>query len=156
MSELDKILWTALATILSGSFIFVISQFASRFILEPVIEVKRVVGEIIFVLLQYDTVNYSILDIENEDDFNRLKDAKRDIREKGSRIVSASFSVPYYDFFRLLFRLPSRIVLISVGQTLLQIADRLGESHSPTEMDELSKMILSVAKKLGVEFKQEY
>src|SRR4051812_9700804 len=78
MSDLDKILLTALTTIIGGVTVFVIGQIIQRFIIEPIHEQRKLVGAIANTLLYYahylpDSVDRPIKDVgEAPDKFRRL------------------------------------------------------------------------------------
>lgn len=48
MSELATIVWTAAFTIIGGVIVYVIGELLSKFFIEPVHELKRVIGEVRF------------------------------------------------------------------------------------------------------------
>lgn len=48
MTDLEKILLTAAITILGSVIVFVVGQLLSKFLIEPVQELKRVIGEVRF------------------------------------------------------------------------------------------------------------
>lgn len=53
MSELEKILYTAVATIIGGVIIFVIGQLLAKFIIEPIYEQHNAIGAIADSLIFY-------------------------------------------------------------------------------------------------------
>jgi hypothetical protein len=53
--------WTAFLTVLAVVFVFVVGQTLQRFLLEPIQEQRRVLGEIASVLLYHDNVGRFII-----------------------------------------------------------------------------------------------
>src|SRR3972149_11809067 len=51
MSDLDKILVTSMLTILGGVVVFVVGQLLSKFVIEPVHELRKAIGEVRYNLL---------------------------------------------------------------------------------------------------------
>jgi hypothetical protein len=50
MGDLEKILFTSALTILGGVIVFVVGQLLSKFLIEPVQELRKVIGEVRFTL----------------------------------------------------------------------------------------------------------
>ena len=50
MGDLEKILLTSASTILGGVIVFVIGQLVSKFLIEPIHELRKAVGEVQFYL----------------------------------------------------------------------------------------------------------
>jgi hypothetical protein len=153
-NEIEKIiyisLFTGLVTVLSGSIIFVIKELISKFLLEPIREQKQIIAEVTFTILNYDSVYFSIWDIEDKYEYDRLLIAKKELSEKGSRLISTANTIPFYCFWRLLFRLPSKNNLLFVGLDMLEIGNRLGKAHFPQEAEELSNLKFQIMNKLRV------
>jgi len=56
MSDLEKIAWTAVFTILGGVLVYVLGQLLSKFVIEPTHELKKVIGEVRFNLAFYGPI----------------------------------------------------------------------------------------------------
>ena len=152
--EINASLFTVLITVVTGSLVFAVTQYISKFIIEPYAELKRAYGEVIAVLFRYDTVNPSTWDIETEFDKERLFEAKNILWEKGSQLVAISYSVPSYFLIRLIsrFNIPSQSDLIEIGFILMGIASYLGNAHLLNDMDKLGKYRRLIVKKLKLDF----
>lgn len=146
MSEL----LTASITVLSGVIIYVSGQLIIKFFVEPYKNIAQAIEELIYVAFAYDTVIVSILDIENPKDYERLLEAKREYREKGSRLIASVNSFPAYDFLQLFLNIPAKNNLLVAGQSLLAIGDLIGNAHGGDEMMSISQYKYLLLNKLGV------
>ena len=132
MSEIH----TASLTVLTGVTIYILGQLALRFFIEPYKNIRQTIEEAIYVAFAYDTVFVSILDIEDPKDYERLLDAKRAFREKGSRLIASINLFPLYSYFELFFNVPKKDDLLIGGQLLLAIGDFLGSVHNGDDFNE--------------------
>jgi hypothetical protein len=56
MSEITKIVLTSSFTIIGGVFVYTISQVLTKFIIDPINEQKKLIGEIADTLIFYDNI----------------------------------------------------------------------------------------------------
>lgn len=103
MTDIEKIIWGAI----TGIFMYVVGQLLSKFFIEPIYELRKVVGEVRFNLAFHAPIIQTPIGRTKE-----RSDAARDALLKNSCDLSAKLhAVPYYDlirFFSLWTLLPRR------------------------------------------------
>jgi hypothetical protein len=139
-----------LVAVLSGVSIYVLGQLVVRLFIEPYKNIFQAVEEAIFVAFTYDTVIASTWDIVNPQDHERLLEAKKEFREKGSRLVASISSFKAYSYLELFFNIPSKDDLMIAGQSLLEMGNLIGNAHGGNELTTLSQYKYLLANKLGV------
>lgn len=95
MSDLDKILLTALATVVGGVTVFTTGQVLTRFLIEPIHEQRKLVGSIADALLYYahylaDSFDRPIAEVgEAPDKFRRF----------AAELMAKTVAIPGYRFW---------------------------------------------------------
>ena len=95
--------------VLSGVFIFVISQFILKLILEPVVRLKETFGLISAILLreQANITNYvESVELQSE------------IRDVSSMLMSKPYAIPFYEYICKIIMLPTKKDLLEVSRSL--------------------------------------
>lgn len=146
MSEIN----TASITVLTGVFIYVGGQLIIRFIVEPYKNIALAIEETIYVAFAYDTVIPSVLDIEHQKDYERILEAKKEFREKGSRLIATVNSFPAYNFLAQIFDIPTKKDLLVAGQSLLAMGDLIGSAHDGDDLVALSQFKYLITNRLGI------
>jgi len=93
----------ALATALLAVLAFVVGQAILRFVVEPIQDQRRVIGEIAYALLFYANVYH--LDQFNRPDEQRraeLEEARAALRGLAGRLQASLWTVPVYDAWALI------------------------------------------------------
>jgi len=93
MGEFTKIILTAGFTILGGVVVYVCGQLASKFIIEPIHEFKKLLGEIRYTILFHKPELYTPIAADKE----RCDKASEAFRKASSDLVAKADSVPFYD-----------------------------------------------------------
>jgi len=144
---------TASITIISGVVIFLMGQIISRFIIEPLSEQAKLIGEIGASLIYYKNASgglephyiKKIEGIQNasdlseiakeiytgryEDmlnrDWERIDEAKTTFRNQASRLMSNTYAIPAYSFFSdmLSSRLPNKEAVTEASQLLIGLSN---------------------------------
>ncbi|HEY9625786.1 MAG TPA: hypothetical protein V6C84_00655 [Coleofasciculaceae cyanobacterium] len=98
---------------LGGVLIFVIGQIILKLIIEPVQELKKILGDTDHILL-----------IHQAKLTNAVSDEKivTELKLKSSEIISKSDVVPCYAFIHILFGLPSRKNILEASKNLNQLS----------------------------------
>lgn len=98
-------LLTSALTVLLGFVVFVGGQIVQRFLLEPLQEQRRVIGEIAHALVYYDNAYLDDKLIENASEEwlylhkEYLSEASKAIRDLAGRLWGTLWSIPYYTAF---------------------------------------------------------
>jgi hypothetical protein len=92
---------TAALTVFAGFVVFVAGQIVQRFVLEPVQEQRKVIGEIAHALLYYGNV-YLVEEAEKLEELkerriSQLEEAQTALRGLASRLRESLWAVPAYE-----------------------------------------------------------
>lgn len=101
MSDLEKILWTSASTILGGVILFVIGQLLSKFLIEPIHELRKTIGEVRFSLAYYAPIIHTPISRDKE----RSDKAYDAIMKNSCDLLTKADAIPFYRF------LPRQLVL---------------------------------------------
>lgn len=95
VTELEKILCTSGLTILGGVLVFVFGHIAVRFFIDPHVEQRRTIGEVVHALIYHADVyaNPGISPKEVRDEVQRV------LREKASLLLARTYAIPLYNVF---------------------------------------------------------
>src|SRR5215203_2679649 len=113
---------TGFQTVLAGVLVFTVGQAIQRFVLEPIQEQRRVIGEIASALLFLGNVGPPPTSLP--DGIKLLlpeepEQASRTLRSLASRLRATLWTVPFYNacaFFRLV---PRRAVILDASRTVV-------------------------------------
>ena len=99
-------------TILSGVSIFVLGQFVLKLVLDPIVTLKTVLGELsAFFLREQTNITGATATDEITDEIHRLS----------SSILANRQAIPFYPFFSACLRLPNEKMLLKGCHTLNRI-----------------------------------
>ncbi|MFV3013578.1 hypothetical protein ACLD43_17505 [Clostridium botulinum] len=142
--KVDQI--TFILTTLSGIIVFIIGQFLSKFYIEPAQELLKCIGKVESMLIFYANIysNYGFTDK------NLLNDAKRNIRNLSSELVSKANVVRGYSLFEFIGYIPSKENIIKAATELMGLSNSLNDRESISENIK-SKKTIRTSLKLGAE-----
>jgi hypothetical protein len=123
MSDWEKIFYTSCLTIFGGVIVFCISQLIQRFVLEPIQELKKTIGEIRFRLNYYANVYPNDFEKVSEALKKQLITASDAFRESGLRLESNASAIPGYDFFEAIRWIPKRDDIEKASGNLIFISN---------------------------------
>jgi hypothetical protein len=113
-------IWSIFATVLSGVLVFVLGQIVVRFVIDPIKEVKEVLGEIEFAMIYHaPAILTPVGDHKGEDE------AAKAIRELASMLRAKVEVIPLYacwSFLSMRF-LPQRENLMNASSHLIGMAN---------------------------------
>jgi hypothetical protein len=114
MSEGLKIALTAVA----GITVFVLGQIIQKWVVEPIQEQRRAIGELIYQLAYYCSQHegYS---------FDLQKEARQKFRACTSQLIQSTATIPVYRFFSLLHLVPSLSTIADVTLNMIKLADNV-------------------------------
>ncbi|HEX8638403.1 MAG TPA: hypothetical protein VF692_10095 [Pyrinomonadaceae bacterium] len=128
MSKLDNQLFiTLILAIVTASLsalfavcVFVIGQFVQRFILEPIQEQRKIIGEIAFSLLFH--ANVSDMSMRANKGLVQLEEPNetvKTLRSLAGRLRATLHTIPFYNFFSRLKFVPSEDDIKSASQSMV-------------------------------------
>ncbi len=111
---------TIFATVISGVLVFVLGQILVRFVIEPVKELKEVLGEIQFVLIYHEQAIYTPSGNRAEEDA-----AQKVIRDLASKLRAKAEVIPRYSFFSRIFNgfLPPKKNIMDASRQLIGLSN---------------------------------
>ena len=143
----------ALATALIAVVVFVAGQILQRFVLEPIQEQRRLIGEIAHALLFYanrDPVGVELGSYAAED----LYVASRHLRDLAGRLRSSIFYIPLYDTVaRLVDSVPVKEDVLEAATQLVGWSNSVLSKRSGPDNLRRRKTIaekLGITKRIGV------
>lgn len=131
MAVFTAALLPAALTAVFGIFVFVAGQAIQRFMLEPIQEQRRLIGEIAYALLFYGNVNYGYQPgtVHTEDDFNL---ARIHLRKLAGQLLTTVNVIPLYWLLSFLQLVPSGRAVRSAATGLIGWSNSLsGDTDGP-------------------------
>ena len=121
MSELGKIIYTACATLIGGVLLLVAGQIITRFVIDPLVEFRRLLGEIAATLLLHSNLlfNPSTQDTHSQ----QFEQARADCRKLASRAHALSAAVPVYSLFAELGIVPEHSKVYEMAKALIGLSN---------------------------------
>lgn len=92
MGELERIVLTSAFTILGGLTVLVLGQIVIKFLVEPLHEQRKLIGETVDSLIFYANV-YSNPGLSKEE---AMDEASEDLRRKASLLRARTYAIPGY------------------------------------------------------------
>jgi len=140
------------ATAISAVLVFVAGQIVQRFVIEPVQEQKRLIGEIAHVLLFYanrgpEGVEMGTFTAEH------IHEASHHLRNLAGRLRSSLFYVPFYDALALLGRVPKKYDVLEAAKLLVGWSNGILNKGSGPDNIRQRRIIaekLGITKRIGV------
>jgi hypothetical protein len=119
MSEITKILVTSSLTIIGGVFIFATGQILSKFIIEPIHEQKRIIGEIADALVFYANVygNPGVCPPKE------MEETSKRLRQLATLLHSKSHIVPKYEWLEKLKFVPASAAIQAASRELIGLSN---------------------------------
>jgi hypothetical protein len=102
MSDFEKILWTSASTLFGGVILFVIGQLLSKFLIEPIQELGKAIGEVRFNLAYYAPIIHTPIS-RNKERSDKAYDA---IMRNSCDLLTKADAIPFYKFLPRQFVLP--------------------------------------------------
>ena len=145
MTELEKILWTSASTILGGVIVFVAGQLLSRFLIEPIQELKKAIGEVQFNLAFYAPI-IQTPDSRNRESSEKAYDA---IMKSSCDLLTKAAAIPFYRFLPNKFVLPMQNVSKAAVdlRALTTFLHETGEKAA-SHIEEVNRRVESIQRQL--------
>lgn len=125
MSDLDKILLTSFSTICGGVILLVVGQLIIRFLIDPLTELRKLIGEISDNLIYYGNVyaNPGFAGAEQENA------AERELRKNASLLRAKSYALPFYCIFSFLQLVPSKADITIASTNLIGLSNSVHQGN---------------------------
>ncbi len=142
MSDLFKIVLTSSLTVLGGVIVFSLGQLIQKFLIEPVHEQAKVIGEISFGLTYY-ACWYANPGVGKPDDLQAASDA---IRRYASQLTATTNSVRCYGLFHKLRLVPDRNTVSDARGRLILISNSIFQATTGRDNSKDAKEIKRLLK----------
>ncbi len=138
-------------TVLSGALTFVIGQIVLKMMVEPVLEMRKTIGQIAHTLGNRSQFihNPGTLDLEI------TKEVAEEMRILSAALYAHLYSVPAYPILAPIFRLPATERVVQAAKTLSGLANSLYDSKNPKIYEWNTKSVESISNKLGLYLHEE-
>jgi hypothetical protein len=127
MHDLFKIVVTASVTLIGGVLLLVATQILTRFVVEPLVDFRRLLGEVGHTLVFYSNYFYNASVMASKPEF---QEATRECRTLASRLRSFSNAVPLYTVLAGLHLVPPHAYVYEASAALIGLSNTTS-SHSP-------------------------
>ena len=127
MSELQQALLISALTVCSSVTVLVTGQIIIKFLLDPLTELRKLLGEISDSLTFYANVYANPGQISEE----ITVEAMRDLRQRSSQLWARALALPLYSLFRFLRLVPSKKQISEASSNLIGLSNSLGSGGDP-------------------------
>ena len=132
-------------TVAAGVAVFILSQFFMKFILDPAVSLKEVLGELSHFFL------FNQAKITNANGTQELQDGAKML---SAQLLAKKEAIPSYKFFGKLLGLPDEESLVKAATELNYVAGLLNENYpgksTPDRAMEISKCMKRIQQQLNV------
>lgn len=145
MDDLTKILLTSSLTVLGGVFVFVVGQLLGKFVIDPVQDLKKLLGEIRFALVFHaQAVLTPVGDRAREDE------AQKALRKLSCDLRSKVGAIPFYRVWSIVSCgfLPSKESAFKASTQLMGLSNSV---HQPDRSDKNDARVSNIEKLLNYE-----
>jgi len=143
MTQVELALLTSCLTVCSGVLVLVAGQVLIRFLLDPLTELRKLLGEISDSLTFYAHV-YSNPGSPNQD---VLAEAKTVLRQRASQLWARALSLPFYWLFSLLRLVPSKKSISTASSNLIGLSNSVFRGDAA----ENTKRAVEIREALGLQ-----
>lgn len=124
----------ATVTVVSGVLVLVIGQILQRFLLEPIFEQRRIVGEIARVITFH--ANFTGEGREVED----IREVKYEIRALASSLRASMWTIPFYRLWATLGLVTRRKAVIKASASLIGWSNTIPNGRDESREEHQTKV----------------
>lgn len=135
MDDLTKILLTSSVTVVGGVVVFVAGQLFGKFVIEPIHDLKKLLGEIRFALVFHaQAIHTSVGDRPSEDA------AAAALRKLSCDLLSKVGAVPFYFLWSTSLRgfLPPKVNSLSASKQLMGLSNSVHQPDRSRNADRIA------------------
>ena len=140
MDEIEKIIFTSGTTIVGSTFVFLVSQFISRFLIEPCYEQRRVIG-----LITEAMLNYMDLFADSGDKpQDRVYEAAPQLRKLSSELIARTIAIPGYSLLSIFCLVRKYSEIKEASHQLIGLSNTVGQPDWERKMERMSKIAMNL------------
>ena len=132
---------TTFLTIVSGILIFLAGQYFVKFLIEPVMDLRKHIGRIGYLLIFHANKMYSTDENTNE--------LRSEIRKSASKLIELTHIPLWYNFTRVIFAMPTEEDIYKAIPNLIGLSNTIGEQTIETPKYEKIQTIKELLKIKG-------
>jgi hypothetical protein len=136
MTELERIILTSSFTICGSVIVLVTGQVIIRFFIDPIIELRKMIGEVADTIIFYANI-YANPGLPSEEDCSQASEA---LRQKASLLRARAKAVPAYGFFSLLRIVPSQKQISEASKNLIGLSNSVRRGDPMVNYDRQQKI----------------
>lgn len=137
--------WTVFYTVLSGLAVYVIGQLLLKFVIEPVHETGKTIGEISHSLILFANV-ISNPGVPSKE---KMDEASDRFRKLSGLLHTHLFLVPWYGVTAGIFRLPARNKVLTAASQLIGLSNSV-HTASAGIYEQNAKRVEKICDSLGI------
>jgi hypothetical protein len=141
--ELTKIVLTACVTLSGAVILLVVTQTFTRFVVDPLVDFRRLLGEVAYTLILNAHFFYGASDKASTPEF---RDATRQCRALASRLHAFSAAVPLYGLLSRIGLVPSQSDVYDAAAQLIGLSNT-SVNHPP---EFIRERYMRISKLLGI------
>lgn len=123
-------------TVLSGVIVFVLGQIFIKFFIEPIHELKRLMGEIADALIFYANVPAGgRLDV--------VEKPSEIFRQLSSQLMAKKHMIPFYTLWAIIGAVPNKDHILKAHSALIGISNGLYDAQDPTYVKDCRREVES-------------
>ena len=126
MSELNKVLLTSGLTVVSGTLIYVLGNILVRLFLEPVVELRKVIGETGDALIYFANVYTSPIK-EGGQASDKQLECMKTLRQAATRLMGKAYGAPCLWAFAIFSIVPWRAKIREAHSALIGLSNMVGD-----------------------------
>jgi hypothetical protein len=130
MSEVSKIIYTSVVTLIGGVILLVIGQLITRLFIDPLLKLRSIIGDIAFNLIYYANIMGNYDDTDTAPEKEKLKEAKNSFRKLAAEFKVAAYVLPCYRLFYWMRLIPSEKNILEATPNLTGLSNT-GRTTSP-------------------------
>ena len=145
MSELLKIFITSGLTVIGGVFLFACGQIVLKFFIEPILDQRRLIGELTSSIIFYSNWIAS----PGSDNSDKRLQLSEELRKYASNLMAKTKAIPFYLLFEKIHFVIKFESLKEVSKNLIYLSNKpFEESTEPALMNR--KILKLIKNKLGI------
>jgi hypothetical protein len=119
-------------TLAGGVILLIVTQILTRFVVDPLVEFRRLLGEVAYTLILNSHLLYNPNATANTPEF---QEARRQCRALASRLHAFSAAVPLYDVLARIGLVPARVHVYDAAKHLIGLSNTTA-THPPSVVDQ--------------------
>lgn len=140
MSELSKIVLTSSLTIFGGIVVFTMGQVIAKFLIEPIHEEFKLIGEITDSLIFYANVYLNPGTLKTE----KMDEAQTVLRQRATQLMAKTHTIRLYKLWQLLKIVPKYGDIVEARKNLIGLSNSI-QNGDPEEnhkrVEEIEKLL---------------